>query len=104
MPIHQYLIWVFVTLGFFIAFSIYASTGSIDGAVMGMEGGMVQMISHGFISGALFLCVGVMYDRVHSREIKDYGGVANTMPRFAAFMMLFCHGERRLTGNIRVCR
>jgi len=89
----------FVTLGFFIVFSIYASTGSIDGALMGMEGGMVQMISHGFISGALFLCVGVMYDRVHSRGIKDYGGVANTMPRFAAFMMLFAMANAGLPGT-----
>src|SRR2546427_354064 len=67
----------FVTLGFFI-FNAY-----------GMEGGLVQMISHGFVSAALFLCVGVMYDRVHSRNIADYGGVVNTMPRFAALMMLF---------------
>jgi len=67
----------FVTLGFFI-FNAY-----------GMEGGLVQMISHGFVSAALFLCVGVMYDRMHSRNIADYGGVVNTMPRFAAFMMLF---------------
>jgi NADH-quinone oxidoreductase subunit M len=67
----------FVTLGFFI-FNAY-----------GMEGGLVQMISHGFVSAALFLCVGVMYDRMHSRAIADYGGVVNTMPKFAAFMMLF---------------
>jgi len=67
----------FVTLGFFI-FNAY-----------GIEGGLVQMISHGFVSAALFLCVGVLYDRMHSRNIADYGGVANTMPRFAALMMLF---------------
>jgi NADH-quinone oxidoreductase subunit M len=67
----------FVTLGFFI-FNAY-----------GMEGGLVQMISHGFVSAALFLCVGVLYDRMHSRNIADYGGVANTMPKFAALMMLF---------------
>src|SRR5213592_3337392 len=67
----------FVTLGFFI-FNAY-----------GMEGGLVQMISHGFVSAALFLCVGVMYDRMHSRNIADYGGVANTMPRFAALVILF---------------
>jgi NADH-quinone oxidoreductase subunit M len=67
----------FVTLGFFI-FNAY-----------GMEGGLVQMISHGFVSAALFLCVGVMYDRMHSRAIADYGGVVNTMPKFAALMMLF---------------
>src|SRR6266567_3224715 len=67
----------FVTLGFFI-FNAY-----------GMEGGLVQMISHGFVSAALFLCVGVMYDRMHSRNIADYGGVASTMPRFAALMVFF---------------
>ena len=89
----------FVTLGFFVGFSIYAATGSTEGAVFGLEGGMVQMISHGFISGALFLCVGVMYDRVHSREIKDYGGVVNTMPHFAAFMMLFAMANAGLPGT-----
>ena len=67
----------FVTLGFFI-FNAY-----------GVEGALVQMISHGFVSAAMFLCVGVMYDRMHTRMIADYGGVVNTMPRFAAFMMLF---------------
>jgi len=89
----------FVTLGFFIGFSIYAATGSTEGAVFGLEGAMIQMISHGFISGALFLCVGVMYDRVHSREIKDYGGVVNTMPHFAAFMMLFAMANAGLPGT-----
>ena len=67
----------FVTLGFFI-FNAY-----------GVEGALVQMISHGFISAAMFLCVGVMYDRMHSRQIADYGGVVNTMPKFASFFMLF---------------
>ena len=67
----------FVTLGFFI-FNAY-----------GVEGALVQMISHGFVSAALFLCIGVMYDRMHSRLIADYGGLVNTMPKFAAFMMLF---------------
>jgi NADH-quinone oxidoreductase subunit M len=67
----------FVTLGFFI-FNAY-----------GIEGALVQMVSHGFVSAAMFLCVGVMYDRMHSRNIADYGGVVNTMPRFAALMMLF---------------
>ncbi|RKZ49327.1 MAG: NADH-quinone oxidoreductase subunit M [Gammaproteobacteria bacterium] len=89
----------FVTLGFFIGFSIYAATGSTEGAVFGLEGAMIQMISHGFISGALFLCVGIMYDRVHSREIKDYGGVVNTMPHFAAFMMLFAMANAGLPGT-----
>jgi NADH-quinone oxidoreductase subunit M len=67
----------FVTLGFFI-FNAY-----------GVEGGLVQMISHGFVSAAMFLCVGVMYDRMHTRLISDYGGVVNTMPKFASLMMLF---------------
>ncbi len=67
----------FVTLGFFI-FNAY-----------GVEGALIQMISHGFISAAMFLCVGVMYDRMHSRQIADYGGVVNTMPKFASFFMLF---------------
>ena len=67
----------FVTLGFFIFNEI------------GIEGGIVQMISHGFISGAMFLCIGVLYDRVHSRQIADYGGVVNTMPKFAALSVFF---------------
>ncbi len=77
----------FVTLGFFMF------------NAQGIEGGIVQMISHGFISGALFLCVGIMYDRLHSRLIKDYGGVANTMPVFAAFMMLFALANAGLPGT-----
>jgi NADH-quinone oxidoreductase subunit M len=89
----------FVTLGFFIAYSIFRRTGGIDGAAMGIAGGMVQMVSHGLVSGALFLCVGVLYDRVHSREIGDYGGVANTMPRFAAFMVLFAMANAGLPGT-----
>src|SRR5689334_4955067 len=79
----------FVTLGAFIAFQVLNNSGSITGAVLGMQGAMVQMISHGLVSGALFLCVGVMYDRVHSREISAYGGVINRMPKFAVFMVLF---------------
>jgi NADH-quinone oxidoreductase subunit M len=67
----------FVTLGFFMF------------SAMGIEGALVQMVSHGFVSGAMFFCIGVMYDRVHSRQIADYGGVVNTMPKFAAFFMLF---------------
>jgi NADH-quinone oxidoreductase subunit M len=89
----------FVTLGFFTAFRIYANTGDWQDAAMGIEGGMVQMISHGFISGALFLCVGVMYDRIHSRQINDYGGVINTMPKFAAFMMLFALANAGMPGT-----
>lgn len=89
----------FVTLGFFIVFLILRNTGSVQGAAMGIEGAMVQMISHGFVSGALFLCVGVMYDRMHSRMIADYGGVANTMPVFAAFMVLFAMANAGLPGT-----
>ncbi len=89
----------FVTLGFFIVFGLHRDTGGLSGAAMGIEGGMVQMVSHGFISGALFLCVGVLYDRVHSRQIKDYGGVVNTMPVFAAFMVLFGMANAGLPGT-----
>ncbi|HSS66582.1 MAG TPA: NADH-quinone oxidoreductase subunit M, partial [Gammaproteobacteria bacterium] len=88
----------FVTLGFFVAFSIL-NAGDVDGAALGVQGGMVQMVSHGFISGALFLCVGVMYDRLHSRQIADYGGVVNTMPVFASFMMLFALANSGLPGT-----
>ncbi len=77
----------FVTLGFFI-FNAY-----------GMEGALMQMISHGFVAGALFLCIGVLYDRVHSREISAYGGVANKMPVFAAFFMLFAMANSGLPGT-----
>ena len=77
----------FVTLGFFLF------------SQMGVEGGLVQMISHGFISAAMFLCVGVVYDRMHSRMIADYGGVVHTMPRFAALMMLFAMANAGLPGT-----
>jgi NADH-quinone oxidoreductase subunit M len=77
----------FVTLGFFIF------------NPLGMEGGIVQMISHGFVSGALFLCVGVLYDRVHSRQIADYGGVVNTMPTFTALAVLFAMANAGLPGT-----
>ena len=89
----------FVTLGAFVVYEIVRSTGSIQGAGMGMDGAMVQMVSHGLISGALFLCVGVLYDRVHSRQIADYGGVINTMPVFAAFMVLFALANCGLPGT-----
>ncbi|HSD75350.1 MAG TPA: NADH-quinone oxidoreductase subunit M [Steroidobacteraceae bacterium] len=89
----------FVTLGCFIAFDIYANTGALTGAGMGIDGAMVQMISHGLISGALFLCVGVLYDRVHSRDIAAYGGVINTMPKFAAFAVLFALANSGLPGT-----
>lgn len=89
----------FVTLGFFILFYIYDNTGDWSGAALGIEGGMVQMISHGFISGAMFLSIGVLYDRVHSRQIRDYGGVVNTMPVFAAFYVLFAMANAGLPGT-----
>jgi len=89
----------FVTLGFFLAWRIIDNTGAADGIVMGLQGGMVQMISHGLISGALFLCVGVLYDRMHSRDIAAYGGVANVMPKFAAFMVLFAMANAGLPGT-----
>jgi NADH-quinone oxidoreductase subunit M len=89
----------FVTLGLFIAFAIFRNNSTGQGAALGVEGAMVQMISHGFISGALFLCVGVLYDRVHSREIKAYGGVVNTMPWFAFFAVLFLLANSGLPGT-----
>jgi NADH-quinone oxidoreductase subunit M len=89
----------FVTLGAFLVYDIVRNTGSVQGAGMGMDGAMVQMISHGLVSGALFLCVGVLYDRMHSRQIADYGGVINTMPIFAAFMVLFCLANTGLPGT-----
>ncbi len=89
----------FVTLGFFLAWRILDNSGDLRGAAMGIQGGLVQMISHGFISGALFLCVGVLYDRMHSRRIRDYGGVVNTMPVFAAFMVLFAMANAGLPGT-----
>jgi NADH-quinone oxidoreductase subunit M len=85
----------FVTLGMFLLWWITAETG----AGLGMTGAMVQMISHGLISGAMFLCVGVLYDRMHSRQIADYGGVANTMPVFAAFFVLFAMANAGLPGT-----
>jgi len=88
----------FVTLGFFIAMGLM-STDHQMAAELGMQGGLIQMISHGFISAALFLCVGVLYDRVHSRNMSDYGGVANTMPKFAAFFMLFAMANSGLPGT-----
>ena len=77
----------FVTLGFFMF------------GALGVEGALVQMVSHGFIAGAMFYCIGVMYDRVHSRQIADYGGVVNTMPKFAAFFMLFAMANAGLPGT-----
>ncbi|MGB6605728.1 MAG: NADH-quinone oxidoreductase subunit M [Steroidobacteraceae bacterium] len=89
----------FVTLGAFVIYEIVRSTGSVTGAGMGLDGAMVQMVSHGLISGALFLCVGVLYDRMHSRQIADYGGVVNSMPVFATFMVLFALANTGLPGT-----
>ena len=89
----------FVTLGFFIVFMIAANPDASGGAVLGVQGGMVQMVSHGFISAAMFLCVGVLYDRLHSRDISDYGGVVNVMPWFAAFTVLFAMANAGLPGT-----
>ncbi|MFO8044661.1 MAG: NADH-quinone oxidoreductase subunit M [Halomonas sp.] len=89
----------FVTLGFFLIFRIVANSGSREGALLALEGGMVQMISHGFVSAAMFLCVGVLYDRMHTRRIADYGGVANRMPVFAGFFVLFAMANAGLPGT-----
>jgi NADH-quinone oxidoreductase subunit M len=89
----------FVTLGAFVVYDIVRNTGGLQGAGMGMDGAMVQMVSHGLVSAALFLCVGVLYDRVHSRQISDYGGVINKMPIFAAFMVLFALANTGVPGT-----
>ncbi|WP_020396163.1 complex I subunit 4 family protein [Thiolinea disciformis] len=91
----------FVTLGFFLVFKLQLSGSdpSSSGAVMAVQGGMVQMISHGFISGAMFLCIGVLYDRMHTRDIKAYGGVVNRMPIFATFFVLFAMANTGLPGT-----
>ncbi|MHB8623909.1 MAG: NADH-quinone oxidoreductase subunit M [Sulfuricaulis sp.] len=118
----QHLAWLMITLSLIavvyiglvalvqedmkklIAYSSIAHMGFVTLGIFlfnaqGIEGGLVQMIAHGFVSGALFLCVGVMYDRLHSRQIKDYGGVANRMPVFASFMMLFAMANAGLPGT-----
>jgi NADH-quinone oxidoreductase subunit M len=89
----------FVTLGIFIAFILVRETNNPDAARLGMQGAMVQMISHGFISGAMFSCIGVLYDRMHTRQIKDYGGVINVMPIFAPFYVLFAMANSGLPGT-----
>src|SRR5450432_2217416 len=89
----------FVTLGLFISLALVRVTGNKDAAYLGVSGAMVQMISHGFVSGAMFSCVGVLYERMHSRMINDYGGVVNTMPWFAAFWVLFSMANCGLPGT-----
>ncbi len=88
----------FVTLGVFALFLAY-QPGAAEGALLGLEGAMVQMISHGFISAAMFLVVGVLYDRLHSREIATYGGVINSMPKFTGFAVLFAMANAGLPGT-----
>lgn len=88
----------FVTLGIFLVFGLLGENAN-DAAAMGIEGAYVQMISHGFISAALFLCVGVLYDKMHSRQIADYGGVINKMPIFASFFVLFALANCGLPGT-----
>ncbi|MCR6701043.1 MAG: NADH-quinone oxidoreductase subunit M [Dokdonella sp.] len=89
----------FVTLGIFIAMALVRVHGNPDAARLGMQGAMVQMISHGFVSGAMFSCIGVLYDRLHSRMIRDYGGVANVMPWYATFFVLFAMANCGLPGT-----
>ncbi|GAB2570572.1 NADH-quinone oxidoreductase subunit M [Dyella jejuensis] len=89
----------FVTLGIFIAFMLVREQGNTDAARLGMQGAMVQMISHGFVSGAMFSCIGVLYDRLHTRLIKDYGGVINVMPWFGFFYVLFAMANCGLPGT-----
>ena len=88
----------FVTLGTFVVF-LNHENASIENMNIAISGAMIQMISHGLISGALFLCIGVMYDRIHSREINDYGGVALAMPRFAGLIVFFALANAALPGT-----
>ncbi len=89
----------FVTLGTFIALWLVRDAGNPDAARLGLQGAMVQMISHGFVSGAMFSCVGVLYDRMHSRRIADYGGVVNVKPWFATFAMQLFMATAGLPGT-----
>ena len=89
----------FVTLGMFIVFMIMDNPVGEGGASLALEGAMIQMVSHGFISAAMFLAIGVLYDRLHSREISTYGGVVNSMPWFATFFVLFAMANVGLPGT-----
>jgi NADH-quinone oxidoreductase subunit M len=89
----------FVTLGIFIGYGLVRDFNDPDTARLGLQGAMVQMISHGLVSGATFSCVGVLYDRMHTRMIKDYGGVANVMPWFAALFVFFAMANAGLPGT-----
>jgi len=86
----------FVTLGIFLVFMLMPTNGNSD---MALTGAVIQMVSHGFISAAMFLCVGVLYDRLHTRMIRDYGGVINTMPWFGAFFVFFAMANSGLPGS-----
>ena len=91
----------FVTLGLFVVFQIWENPANASGggAALAVEGAMIQMISHGFISGALFLMIGVLYDRMHTREINAYGGVVHTMPVFTGFAVFFAMANAGLPGT-----
>lgn len=89
----------FVTLGLFLFAAPVAGGFYGTPSAQGVMGAIMQMISHGFVSGAMFLCIGVLYDRMHSRQIADYGGVVNTMPKFATFALLFCMANSGLPGT-----
>ncbi len=89
----------FVTLGCFLFFAFNFESKHIRSAVMGLEGSIIQMISHGFISGALFICVGILYERLHTKLISQYGGVVNSMPIFATFFMVFAMANCGLPGT-----
>lgn len=91
----------FVTLGLFVVFQIWENPANADqsGAILAVEGAMIQMISHGFISGAMFLMIGVLYDRMHTRNIQDYGGVVHTMPVFTGFAVFFAMANAGLPGT-----
>ncbi len=89
----------FVTLGIFVAVALVHRQADPDTAVYAMQGAIVQMVSHGFISGAAFTCIGILYDRMHTRLIKDYGGVINSMPWFGLFFVLFAMANTGLPGT-----
>ncbi len=89
----------FVTLGLFLVYPIIANTGAANGSALAVQGSMVQMVSHGFISGAMFLSIGVLYDRMHTREISAYGGVINRMPIFGALFIFFAMANTGLPGT-----
>jgi NADH-quinone oxidoreductase subunit M len=90
----------FVTLGFFVVFKLHTVIDNVNVATISIDGAVLQMISHGFISGALFLGVGVLYTRMHTRRIADYGGVVNSMPIFASFFMLFALANVGMPGTV----